>query len=101
MRRIGHEVVSFEKREIKYTNLIVEYNATFMEKELDEISAIEDDKINLIKLIALNDKKGMNRDIFQVIYSNLICSKVSKRYAKYLENLDNNKDATIALIASA
>jgi len=100
-RRLGHEVVSFEKRAINYTNLIVDYNATLMENELDELSALQDDKINLIKLIEFNDKKGMNRDIFQVIYSYLICSKVSKRYAKYLESLDNNKDATIALVASA
>jgi hypothetical protein len=100
MGRLGHEVVSFEKRVINYTNLIVDYNATLMEKELDEISAAEDDKINIIKLIAFNDKKGMNRDIFQVFYSYLICSKVSKRYAKYLEKLENNKEVTIALIAS-
>jgi len=101
MRRLGHEVVSFEKRVINYTNLIVDYNATLMENELDELSALQDDKINLIKLIALNDKKDMNCDIFQVIYSNLICSKVSKIFVKYLENLDNNKKATIALVASA
>ena len=99
--RLGYEVGSFEKRVINYTNLIVEYNATLMEKELDEISATEDNKINLIKLIAFNDKKDMNCDIFQVIYSNLICSNEAKRYVPYLANLENNKEATIALIASA
>jgi hypothetical protein len=99
--RLGYELINFERHITKYTNLVVEYNATLMEKELDEISAAEDDKINLIKLIAFNDKKDMNCDIFQVIYSNLICSKVSKIYVKYLENLDNNKKATIALVASA
>jgi lysyl-tRNA synthetase class I len=72
-----------------------------MEKELDELSAIEDNKINIIKLIAFNDKKDMNSDIFQVIYSNLICSNEAKRFTSYLANLENNKEATIALIASS
>ena len=99
--RLGYEVSGFEKRLIDYTDLIVAYNASLMEQELDEISAFEDDKQNIIKLIAFNDKEGMNRDIFQVIYSYLICSNEAKRYVPYLANLENNKEAAIALIASA
>lgn len=72
-----------------------------IEKELDEISAAEHDKMNIIKLIVFNYKKEINCDIFQVIYSNLICSYEAKRYAPYLANLENNKETTIALIASA
>jgi hypothetical protein len=100
MRRLGYEVVSFEIRVINYTNLIIDYNATLMEKELAELSALQDDKINIIKLIALNDKKGMNRDIFQVICNNLVSENNTKRYAPYLENLDIDKDITIAQILS-
>lgn len=98
--RIGYEIASYEKRVFDYINIIVEYMVTLMEKELDEISAAEDDKINTIKLIALNDKNEMNCDIFQVILNNLISSSSSDIYAPYLANLDNNKDAVIALIAA-
>jgi len=99
--RLGYELISFERRVIMYTNLAVGYEVALMEKELDELSAIEYDKINIIKLIAFNDKKDMNSDIFHVIYSNLICSNEAKRFVPYLANLENNKEATIALIASS
>jgi hypothetical protein len=99
-RRIGYELISFERHMIKYTNLLVGYNATMMEKELDELSAVEDDKINIIKLIAFNDKKDMNSDIFQVIYNNIVSQNNTKRFAPYLANLDNDKDVTIAQIIS-
>lgn len=98
--RVGCDLIHFE-RCIKYTNIIVSYFIAIMEKELDELSAFEDDKINIIKLIAFNDKKDMNSDIFHVIYSNLICSNEAKRFAPYLANLENNKETTIALIASS
>jgi hypothetical protein len=88
--RFGYLVSGFEKRLIDYTNLIVEYNATLMEKELDEISATEDDKINLIKLITFNDKKDMNSDIFQVIYNNLVSQNNTKKFAHSLANFDND-----------
>ena len=99
--RLGYEVSGFEKRAIKYTNLAIDYNATLMEKELDELSAIQDDKDNIIKLIALNDNKDMNSDIFQVIYNNLVSASDAYRYAPYLANLDNNKEDTIREIVNS
>ena len=99
--RLGYEVSGFEKRVIKYTNLAIDYNATLMEKELDELSAIQDDKENIIKLIALNDKKDMNSDIFQVIYNNLVSSEGINIYAQHLANLGNNKKDTIRKIVYA
>lgn len=98
--RYGYEIVNFEKRTIDYVDICVDYVAALMEKELDEISAIEDDKHNIIKLIAFNDKKDMNSDIFQIILGNLIGSPSSNTYTPYLENLENNKETAIALIAS-
>lgn len=98
--RLGYELISFEKHYNKYTNLIVEYEIALMEKELDELSSIEDDKINSIKLIAFNDKKDMNCDIFKIIYNHLINQKNSKRFASYLENVDNDKTIAIAHILS-
>lgn len=99
-KRFGYEYISFERQSIKYTNLAIEYNATLMEKELDELSAVEDDKINIIKLITFNDKKDMNSDIFQVIYNNLVSQNNTKKFAPYLANLDNDKDVAIAQIIS-
>jgi hypothetical protein len=73
-----------------------------MEIELDKISAIQEDKINIIKLITFNEKKGMNIDILFIIYNHLISENESKKYAPYLANLDNNNnDAIIAQILSA
>jgi len=97
---LGYEVSGFEKRAINYTKLAIDYNADLIEKELEELSALQDDKINLIKLIAFNEKEGMNCDIFQVIYNNLISENNTKRYAPYLENLDIDKDVVITQILS-
>lgn len=96
--RIGYEVSGFEKRLINYTNLAIAYNATLMEKEFDELSAIEDDKLTILKLIAFNDKNDMNSDIFQVIYNNLVSAKRTNIYAPYLANLSNDKNLTITQI---
>ena len=99
--RFGYEeVINFDKRVINYTNLAISYNATLMEKELDELSAIENDKLTIIKLIAFNDKKNMNSDIFQIIYNNLVSAKRTNIYAPYLANLSNNINHTITQIIS-
>jgi hypothetical protein len=99
--KYGHELSGFEKRINMYSKIVIGYEIALMEKELDEIYAVEYDKTNLIKLVAFNDKKDMNCDIFQIIYNSLICSNEANRFAPLLANLENNKEATIALIASA
>ena len=71
------------------------------ETEIDEIAAVQEDKINIIKLVALNEKKGMNADIFLVILNNIISANETERYAKYLDKLDNDKDGAIREIVSA
>ena len=80
--------VVYKKRVINYTNLAIAYNATLMEKELDEITVIEEDKRNLINLIAFYEKKDMNCDLFQIIYGNLI--HTPNAFAPYLANLEAN-----------
>ena len=99
--RLGYEVSGFEKRAINYSNIIVEYNANLIETEIDEIAAVQDDKLNIIKLMAFNEKKGMNADIFLVILNNIISANETERYAKYLDKLDNDKDGAIREIVSA
>ena len=88
--RLGYEVGGFSKRVIKYTNLIVEYNASSMENELNKISAIEEDKQNIIKLIAFNDKKGMNCDILMIIYNKLVSSEGIIKYNNIMSELGNS-----------
>lgn len=81
---------------INYTNIAIAYNVSLMEKELDEISAIEEDKRNLINLIAFYEKKDMNGDLFQVIYNNLIRSPDT--FAPYLDNLEDAENTIKTLI---
>jgi len=100
---LGYEqIYYFKKNLIYYTIIVIDYNANLMEIELDKISAIQEDKINIIKLITFNKKKGMNIDILFIIYNHLISENESKKYAPYLANLENNNnDAIIAQILSA
>ena len=87
----GHVLAGiYKKRVINYTNLAIAYNASWMEKELDEISAIEEDKRNLINLIAFYEsKKEMNGDLFGIIYNNLI--RTPETFAPYLANLEDSE----------
>ena len=85
--------VVYKKRVINYTNLAIAYNASWMEKELDEISAIEDDKRNIINIFAFYEKKDMNSDLFQIICDNLI--RTPKTFAPYLSNLEANLEANL------
>jgi hypothetical protein len=85
--------VVYKKRVINYTNLAIAYNASWMEKELDEISAIEEDKRNIINLFAFYEKKDMNSDLFQIICDNLISTP--KTFAPYLSNLEANLEANL------
>jgi hypothetical protein len=59
-----------------------------MEKELDDITVIEDDKRKIINLFAFYEKKDMNSDLFQIICDNLI--RTPKTFAPYLANLEAN-----------
>ena len=98
--RLGYEISSFEKKQNNYMNIVIGDVSTLMEKELDEISAIEEDKQNLIKLVKFYDsKKYMNCDLFEVIYNNLI--RASDAFAPYLANMDlaNRDDVDKAIRA--
>ena len=88
---LGYEQIDyFQKKIINYTNLAVSYNASLMEKELGEISANQDDKINIIKLLVFFEKKGMNCDIFLVIYNNLVSIDGNAKYIQYLVGILQN-----------
>ena len=93
----------FDKKGVYYYNLVFEYCINLMEKELDELTAIFEDKKNLISLVALNDIEGMNCDILMNIYNHLISSRESKNKYDYLMNdLGNlNRLESVALIMAA
>lgn len=62
-----------------YTNLMLEYNIKAIEKAVEEISISQEDDKNFINLLELN-KKGMNGDIFRILYNEVISAKGRIKY---------------------
>jgi len=92
----------FEKRSIYYNNLAIDYCTSLMENELDELSAIFEDKKNAVILATLNDNYGMNGDILMIIYNNLINADVNKKYEHLMNELGTrNRLESIARIIAA
>jgi len=92
----------FEKRSIYYNNLAIDYCTSLMENELDELSAIFEDKKNAVILATLNDNYGMNGDILMIIYNNLINADGNKKYEHLMNELGTrNRLESIARIIAA
>ena len=93
----------FDEKSIYYYNLVLEYCLSFMEKELEELSVIFEDKKNVVNLLALNDKAGMNNDLLMIIYNKLISEDGNKKYAPYMSKFEtcNNRLELYAQIISA
>ena len=92
----------FEKRSIYYNNIAIDYCTSLMEKELDELSVIFEDKKNVINLAILNDKEGMNGDILMIIYNNLVNADGNKKYEHLINELGTrNRLESIARIMKA
>jgi hypothetical protein len=73
-----------------------------METELNELSAIFEDKKNAVNLATLNDKEGMNNDIIMIIYNNLINADGNKKYEHLINELGTrNQLESIARIIAA
>ena len=84
--------IPFETKSAYYYNIVFEYCVSLMEKELDEVSAIFEDKKNVLNLAALNDKQGMNNDILMLIYNNLVSSaSAHNKYENIMSELGNRK----------
>jgi hypothetical protein len=89
---------------IIYKNLAVDYNTQIikneideMEKELEELSVMFEDKKNIINLVILNNRIGMNDDIQMMIYNYIISHEGYTKYEAIM--LDNsNKLVSIAQI---
>ena len=79
----------FDKKSVYYYNLVLDYCINLMEKELNELSEFFEDKKNVINLVALNDKNGMNGDILKIIYDNLVSREGNKKYEYLITELGN------------
>lgn len=78
--RYGYEQVSiFKGIFTDYTNLMLEYNIRDIENAVEEISVSQEDDKNFINLLVLN-KKGMNGDIFRILYDEVISTKGRWKY---------------------
>jgi hypothetical protein len=77
----------FNKNSRYLYELAFDYCVNLMEKEVERF----EDKYNLINLVALNDKKGMNEDILRIIYNNLLSSRGKDKFADYVDDLCNIK----------
>lgn len=68
-----------------YTNLMLEYNIKMVGEEIDEISANQEDNKNIVNLLEFNNKKGMNTDIFRILYESIISTEGQKKYTHYVK----------------
>lgn len=90
---LGYErAYYFQIKIINYTNLIIDYNANLMEKELGELSTFFEDKKNVLNLVALNDKEGVNGDVIRVIYNFLISAEEKKKYSDIIDKIEDYKN---------
>ena len=59
---------------------MLEYNVASIEKELEKISASQEDNKNIMVLLELNSKKGMNTDLFVILYGLVVSKEGQKKY---------------------
>jgi len=74
----------FKDLVIDYTNLMLEYNIKLIGKKIEEISFSQEDDKNVVNLLELNKKEGMNADIFRILFSNILSKDKQTEFAKYI-----------------
>ena len=78
--RYGYEHgIIYKELFVDYTNLMIEYNIKLIEEDIEKISASHEDDKNFFNLLELN-KKGMNADIFHILYNSVISEKGQKKF---------------------
>jgi len=83
---------TFNKKRVYYDTFVLDYCTSLMEMELDELSTIFEDKKNVINLVALNNKEGMNCDLLRIIYNHLVSVVGHKQYSGIIDTIDNCKN---------
>jgi hypothetical protein len=77
--RYGYEHgIIYKELFVDYTNLMIEYNIKLIEEDIEKISASHEDDKNFFNLLELN-KKGMNADVFNMLYNTVISDKGRKK----------------------
>jgi hypothetical protein len=86
----------FDRMSAIYNKLVNDYHTTTMnkeleemEKELDDLSIIFEDKKNVFTLSNICDKNGLNNDIQIIIYNNLISAEGNNKYKTIMSELGN------------
>ena len=79
----------FDKVSEVYNELVIGYQVASIEKELNELSVIFEDKKHIINLAALYDKQGMDGDILAILYSNLVSPDAYNKYKGIINELGN------------
>jgi hypothetical protein len=83
---------TFDKKRVYYDTFVLDYCTSLMEKELGELSTIFEDKKNVINLVALNDKDGMNGDLLRIIYNHLISTEGNNIYTGIIDKIEDCKN---------
>lgn len=92
MSRYEVKSKTFDKKSVYYYTFVLDYCTSLMEKELDELSEIFEDKKNVLNLVALNDKEGMNGDLLRIIYNHLISTEGNKIYTGIIDKIEDCKN---------
>lgn len=79
----------FDKVSEVYNELVIGYQAASIEKELNKLSAIFEDKKHIINLAAIYDKQGMDGDVLAIIYKNLVSANGYDKYKGIISELGN------------
>ena len=79
----------FDKVSEVYNELVIGYQVASIEKELNELSVIFEDKKHIINLATLYDKCGMDGDILAILYSNLVSPDAYNKYKGIISELGN------------
>ena len=79
----------FDKVSEVYNELVIGYQVASIEKELNELSVIFEDKKHIINLATLYDKCGMDVDILAILYSNLVSPDAYNKYKGIISELGN------------
>lgn len=74
---------------VDYKTLIIKNEIDEMEKELDKLSIMFEDKKNVININALNNIININYDILTIIYNNIVSTEGNKKYIQYI-NIETN-----------
>jgi hypothetical protein len=102
MKRCEFRNNVFDKVCVINNNLVIDYLASLIEKEINELSTIFEDKKNIINLVALYDKDNMNSDLLMVMYNSLVSDNGYKKYRPYMAKFEKcNRLEIAAQILSA